>query len=153
MDNTFDRVTSKISTFIDEDRGLLIDVETEKNFEKKIDIESFYKTFIEYISPLFNLNNHSTKNVLIWMCTHANPTNGICMLPTSIRKELCQELNINNSNLSTTINKLKELDLISGQNGLFEINPKIFWKGNADAQKELLNEGYLKISIKINDDA
>ena len=44
---------------------------------------------------------------------------------------------------------LKDLNLISGEKGVFTINPQIFWKGDEKARKAFMGEQEIKIKFSI----
>lgn len=50
---------------VDGDTGELVTLDTTRTFSKKITEDTFYMTFIEYMSPLFGLKPDSAKNLLI----------------------------------------------------------------------------------------
>ena len=52
---------------VDVNTGEILQYETQKTYTRKIESESFYMTFIDYIAPLFNLKSDAAKNVLNWM--------------------------------------------------------------------------------------
>lgn len=50
---------------VDGETGELVTLDTTRTFSKKITEDTFYMTFIEYMSPLFGLKPDSAKNLLI----------------------------------------------------------------------------------------
>ena len=106
-------------------------------------------TFIDYIAPLFNLKSDAAKNVLNWMCCHAEYNTGKVQLTTNPRDLACEELGMKSNSLSNHLKKLKDLNLISGEKGDFIINPKIFWKGDTATRNKLLSDNEVKVIFKI----
>lgn len=135
---------------VDVTTGEVVEMETEKTFTRKVKSESFYMTFIDYVAPLFNLKSDMAKNVLNWLCCHAEYNTGKVSLTTNQRELACQELNLKSNSLSNHLKKLKDLNLISGEKGDFIINPQIFWKGDTNTRDKLLMDGKIQIAFKLN---
>ena len=134
---------------VDVNTGEIIQYETQKTYTRKIESESFYMTFIDYIAPLFNLKSDTAKNVLNWMCCHAEYNTGKVQLTTNQRDLACEELGMKSNSLSNHLKKLKDLKLIDGDRGDFIINPQIFWKGDTVTRNKLLADNEIKIMFKI----
>lgn len=60
------------------------------------------------------------------MCKHAEWNTGKVSLTTADRKEITKTFNLTNNSITNYLRKLKELKLISGENGSYVINPQIF---------------------------
>lgn len=135
---------------VDVNTGEIIQYETQKTYTRKIESESFYMTFIDYIAPLFNLKSDAAKNVLNWMCCHAEYNTGKVQLTTNQRDLACEELGMKSNSLSNHLKKLKDLKLIDGDRGDFIINPQIFWKGDTVTRNKLLADNEIKIMFKID---
>lgn len=134
---------------VDLSTGEITEYETQKTYTRKIETESFYMTFIDYIAPLFNLKSDAAKNVLNWMCCHAEYNTGKVQLTTNQRDKACEELGMKSNSLSNHLKKLKDLSLISGEKGDFIINPQIFWKGDTITRDKLLKDNEIKIIFKL----
>lgn len=134
---------------VDVSTGELIKVDTQKVFTEKINPNHFYMTFLDYIAPLYKLKSVSARNTLDWCCEQAQYNTGIIELTGAKRVQLCECLGINNNQLTNNLKKLKELNLISGGKGQFKINPEIFWKGDLQSRKQLLEGKSLEVSFKI----
>lgn len=134
---------------INPDTGELTVVETCKSFTTKIEEDTFYMTFTEFISPFFNLNSDNAKNLLVWMLNHAEFNTGKVWLTTANRKKISQDINLSNNTITNCLKVLKEKRLISGEEGSFIINPQIFWKGELAARKELLKDANIVITFGI----
>ena len=61
---------------VDLSTGEIVQYDTTKTYTRKIESESFYMTFIDYIAPLYNLKSDAAKNVLNWMCCDAEYNTG-----------------------------------------------------------------------------
>jgi hypothetical protein len=134
---------------IDTATGEILSYETTKVFTKKVSAEKFYITYIDYVSPLYNLKSDTAKDILSWMCCHAEWNTGKVALTTNTRKDLCSELNISPNTLTNNLAKLKATKMISGEKGDFIINPQIFWKGDAKARDKMLEIEEIKITFDI----
>lgn len=60
------------------------------------------------------------------MCQHAEFNTGRVSLTTADRKEITKTLDLSNNSITNYLKKLKDLKLISGENGSYTINPQIF---------------------------
>lgn len=134
---------------VDVTTGELVKVDSQKIFTEKINSEKFYMTFLDYISPLYQLRSESARRTLDWCCEHAEFNTGIIDLTASKREALCKDLSITNNQLTNNLKKLKGLNLISGSKGQFKINPEIFWKGDLQSRKQALEGKELKLSFEI----
>ena len=134
---------------VDLNMGEIKEYETQKTYTRKVETESFYMTFIDYIAPLFNLKSDAAKNVLNWMCCHAEYNTGKVQLTTNQRDLACMELGMKSNSLSNHLKKLKDLSLISGEKGDFIINTQIFWKGDTITRDKLLKNNEIKIIFKL----
>lgn len=146
------RITQTIQReIVDVTTGEVVKVDTQKTFTEKVSPESFYMTFIGYMSPLFNLHSDVARSVLDWMCMRAEYNSGVVDLSASKRQKMCQDLSITSNQVTNNLRKLKELGLITGEKGEFTINPEIFWKGDTKTRQQVLEGKSLKVSFEIVD--
>ena len=129
--------------------GEYVTIESQKTFTTKVTEEQFYMTFVNFIGPIFDLKPERAKDLLIWMLKHAEFNTGVVQLPTATRKQISEELSMSNNSITNYLKVLKNKKLISGDCGVFTINPQIFWKGELAARKELLKDKNIKISFGI----
>lgn len=147
------RITQTIQReIVDVTTGEVVKVDTQKTFTEKISPDSFYMTFIGYMSPLFNLHSDVARSILDWMCMRAEYNSGIVDLSTSKRQKMCSDLSITSNQVTNNLKKLKELGLISGEKGEFTINPEIFWKGDTKTRQQVLEGKALKVSFELVED-
>lgn len=132
---------------INPETGEITTIEVAKTFTTKVSSDSFYMTFVKFISPLYNLKSETAQKLLVWMCEHAEFNTGITYLPTEIRKQITNELKISNNSITNNLKVLKDFNLISGSNGVFTINPQIFWKGDLKVREQLLNTNDIKVKF------
>lgn len=143
----FEQVVHKET--VDTNTGEIVSYETTKTFTKKVSAEKFYITYIEHVSPLYNLKSDTAKDILSWMCCHAEWNTGKVALTTNTRKELCNELTISPNTLTNNLAKLKQAKMISGEKGDFVINPQIFWKGDTKERDKILDIEEIRITFDI----
>lgn len=138
-----------VREIVDCDTGEIKVIESQKVFTKKVKNDNFYFTFIDFVAPLFRLRSDSAKNLLVWLCTNAEFNTGIVRLTADDRRQLCETLNMSNNAITNCLKKLKDLNLISGQDGKFTINPQIFWKGEMSVRDRLLQSEDIQIIFKL----
>lgn len=136
-------------TVLDSETGEIINYDQNKIFTERIDDDNFYMTFIDYVSPLFGLKPESAKNLLVWMCQHAEFNTGKVSLTTADRKQITKTLGLANNSITNYLKTLKNLKLITGNSGLYIINPQIFWKGDLKTRRALLKDAELQITFGI----
>lgn len=135
--------------YIDCETGEVKSIATKKIFTSKVKSDEFYMTFVDYMSPIFKIKKTSVKNLLSWLCKNADYNTGKTTLTASDRKKICTEWNTTNSTISSSLKQLKELNLISGDDGVYYLNPKVFWKGELAKRKELLDNNDINIIFSI----
>lgn len=106
-------------------------------------------TFIDYMNPVFGIKPAKAKFLLAWLCQHAEFNTGKISISALDRKQICKELDITNNCISNYLSTLKRLKLIDGEKGTFLINPKVFWKGELAARKNLLKDSKIQITFSI----
>lgn len=125
--------------------------ETEKVFTSKISPDHFYMVFLGTLPYIFQNLNETSRKVLAWLCENAEYNTGITNVSTAQRRELCEILGITNNAITNALRNLKTHNFIKGRDGKFEINPKIFWKGDTQSRNKLLENGVFEVSYKIKD--
>lgn len=147
MAKNFNQVVVK--EYVDKDTGEILSYESEKTFTQKIEKDKFYITYIDFIAPFFKLKSAKAKDLLIWMCNNAEFNSGRVLMPTEIRDQISKELDMSSNGITNNLKALKDLNLISGERGVFTINPQVFWKGDEKARKAFMNEQEIKIKFSI----
>jgi hypothetical protein len=128
---------------LDKETGELVQVANEKVFAVDVPNDKFFMVYIENLASFYKIKSSIDKNVIIWMCEHAEYNTNKVRLTSSDRKQMCEDLDIKNSGLSLSLKRLKENGLITGEGGMFEISPELFWKGDSLTRKK-------KITIEFN---
>lgn len=138
-----------VKEYVDTETGEILSYESQKTFTQKVEKDKFYITYIDFIAPFFKLKSAKAKDLLIWMCNHAEFNTGRVLLNANIRSEISKELDISAGSITNNLKALKDLNLISGEKGTFTINPQIFWKGDEKARKAFMGEQEIKIKFSI----
>lgn len=124
------------------------EVETKKIHKITVKAEDeFYMTYIRYMSPYYDLKYADDIKLLGCLCGWAEFDKGIVYLTSGRRKEITETLGIHNSNISNSLKRLKDLKLIDGSNGEFEINPVIFWKGSKATRLEIMRKEGIQVKF------
>lgn len=134
---------------VDKETGEVVSVDTSKIISRKIQDDAFYMVYIDFIAPFFKLKNNA-KNILIWMCNHAEFNTGRVSLTTKDRETLADEIGICANTITNNLAALKKAGLIEGEKGVFNINPQVFWKGDLKARRDLLANNEFKIKFSID---
>lgn len=114
--------------------------------------EEFYMTYLSFMQHLLRIKSMIDVHVLTKFCSMMQFNSNQVFITTGVRKAICAELNLHNSNLSAAIRRLRDLGLISGEEGTFEINPIVVWKGTTETREQLLKERGLQLVINLQVD-
>lgn len=135
---------------VDLQTGEVSEVETVKRQKISVESEQFYMVFIDYIAPLFELKNGTSKSILSFLCLNAKFNTGEVDLSPAKRAEVCKILNISKSTLTVCLKELASKNLIKGSKGSYKINPQVFWKGDLLARQAILDTKEFQITFTIN---
>ena len=140
------------TVFIDRETGEEITNTISKVFTEDVEsTDHFFMTYIDFIAPWFNLKPEIAKTILMWLCKNAEFNTGKVSLTTQKRKDLANELGITPQTLSNSLTALKKSKLIDGNNGEFQINPKIFWKGSQESRNALLKNATIVMTFGLEE--
>lgn len=146
------RVVQEINTIVDHQTGEVFTTHKEVKIKSK-NADEFYMVFVRFMSPVFKIKSITDMHVLGKMCSLMEFNSNKVFLPAGRRKTICDELDILPSNLSRSITKLKELGLIKGDSGTYEINPIVYWKGTTSERAKLLKDKTIQVTFTDADDA
>lgn len=135
---------------VDKTSGEISNIETVKKERIYIESEPFYMVFIDYISPLFNLKNGTSKAVLSLLCCRAEFNTGKVSISSADRKDICDKLDISNNVLSMSLKELNDKKLISGAKGTYIINAQIFWKGDLKTRNATIHSKSFQVAFSID---
>lgn len=125
-----------------ENRDRIVDHETGEQLTTKKEItinsngDEFFLVFLQNLGSLYQLKNATEIHVLAKLCSICSLNTNTVLIPTARRKEICSELDISNTNLTNILRSLKILGLITGDDGMFTINPELMWKGSTKAREK-----------------
>lgn len=142
--------------YIDKETGELITSTTEKTYSYKLkDNDEFTMTYYKYIlKAMSNIKSEKTFILFFHIMDLANYNTGEIVISSPIRKKICKEMEIKNSNFTKYINELKQHKVIAGSRGLYLINPEIFWKGDRNVRNQAVKNKlfYVKFGFCDNPD-
>ena len=145
-------LVTNLTEIVDTATGEVLTYQTKKVIKEKINSENFYMIYTDYCDRLYRITSGVAHNVFTWLCTHAEFNTGRVVLATAVRENLIKELVISDSQLTHALRVLKKGGLITGERGLFTINPQIFWKGDQKIRRdELLKNKEMRITYEIVD--
>ena len=142
-------IHSKVTEQVDAQTGEILSFESQKVFSEPVDSEHFYMVFFDNFYPVSKLTSKGARDLLDWMCANAEFNTGIVKFPTPTRKQVCELLQINSAQCSKYLKILLDANLITGETGLYKVNPLIFWKGDQKIRKESLKNKDLRITYEI----
>lgn len=142
--------------YLDKETGELITSTTEKTYSYKLkDNDEFTMTYYKYIlKAMSNIKSEKTFILFFHIMDLANYNTGEIVISSPIRKKICKEMEIKNSNFTKYINELKQHKVIAGSRGLYLINPEIFWKGDRNIRNQAVKNKlfYVKFGFCDNPD-
>ena len=103
----------------------------------------------QIICPKLTWKSEKAKLLFMWMCDHATINTNKVLIPPAIRVQISNDLEMSTGSITNNLKALKDLNLISGEKGVFTINPQIFWKGDEKARKAFMCEQEIKIKFSI----
>jgi len=137
---------SKTISRVDPETGEIVETEVKKlvkvNMGKQ---DEFYMTYCSYLSSLYELTYADDIKLMVKLCEWGEFDTGDVQLTSARRQEITDTMGMHNSNISKSIKRLKEKNLIAGDKGAFKINPVIFWKGDRAVRKDILKKDGLSV--------
>lgn len=143
---SYNKTIEWVNEEINKDTGEL--TTNKKSVSVKVNVDTFYFTYIESISWLIGITNAKELQVLSIICLHAEYNKGICLLPSNRRKEFCDKLEMNSNTFGVCLSRLAKRGLIRNDGGKVEINPICFWKGSSEERNKLLQNEGLELTYK-----
>jgi len=142
---------SKTTQHVDPATGEIMMTETKKLHKVVTKSEDrFFQVYYETLASVYQLKYADDLKLLIKLAELAEWNTGRVLLPATVREDVCTSLQIHTTNLSKSIKRLKEKDLIQGERGDFIINPSIFWKGEKSVREQALKQDGLYFTIKFS---
>lgn len=110
--------------------------------------DPFYIVYFKNLASYFKINSTKELYLIAHMCSIANYNEGQVSISIGERKKICELYNLDPSQYSRYIKDLIVKGLLSGEKGTYYINPAIFWKGDKDSRKKLLQSEGISFTIK-----
>jgi len=114
--------------------------------------DEFFRMYIEAMAPIFKISSLPAMKLLIKMCQLTVYNTGQVYLPQAVRAELCEELGMRNNQITNILADLKKLGVITGEKGVFTVNPCIAWKGEQKARMAEIKKMELNLKIQYQSD-
>lgn len=103
------------------------------------------------IKAQVKIKSANSSKLIFALCDVLEKNTGAILLPSGIRKKICESLEINASNFSKYMKELENVDVIRKvANGVYFMNPLFIWKGSTEAREAAIPE-YLKINAILTD--
>ena len=135
--------TTKIREFTDFETGQTRRVETKKFESEKVKGDKFYFVFFQYMQNKLKIKSAKTLLLLDEVCKSAEYGTGKVMLPVGEKKRICSVIGLDYRNISKHLRILESLNLIKKESeGVYLINPQIFWKGSMIDREKLLGKEF-----------
>lgn len=127
---------------------------TTKRFVVKTKKDNFYLTYIDNLSGYLKVTSNIDKAVLAALCCAAEYDTGRVLIYAEDRKSMCDMLGISSQQMTNSISTLKHLKLLTGERGIYMINPAVFWKGTSRSREQLLRDSFISIefNFELEDD-
>lgn len=117
--------------------GEVVERVVRKRYSIPVKTDEFFMTFIQFMGPFYEIRYADDFKVLAKMCSWAQMNTGEVDLTALKRKKMMEELGLSKEQVSRSLKRLKELDVIRGEGGSYCISHEIFWKGGTDERAAL----------------
>lgn len=134
------------TTYTDKETGEVFT--TSKIYRIPVPETKFYMTYIESLAGVFNLKSAVDIKVLIKMCMIAEYNSGRVLVTAQVRREIIESIGICSPAISRAIDNLKTLQLVSGSQGTYYLNPAVFWRGENKVRDEMLKNNVFKVTFE-----
>ena len=139
-------------TITDTDRitGEVMERVVRKRYSIPVKTDEFFMTFIEFMGPFFEIRYADDFKVLAKMCCWAQMNTAEVDLTAMKRRKMMDELVMTKEQISRSLRRLKDLELISGDSGSYAISHEIFWKGGTDERAALGKRKIIEKSVVVS---
>lgn len=136
-------------TITDTDRltGEVTERVVRKRYSIPVKTDEFFMTFIQFMGPFYQIKYADDFKVLAKMCSWAQMNTGEVDLTAIKRKKMMDELIMTKEQISRSLRRLKDLELISGEGGSYVISHEVFWKGGTDERAALGKQKAMEKSV------
>lgn len=139
-------LNEKVDRVLDKETGELVEQTESKTWVVSGPGEEFFQVYTQVLGIICGIKQFAAVKVLCKFLEKVDFNNNIVEVSKAGKQKICQELGISTPTYYNAINQLKELKLISGEGGMFTVEPELIWKGTIARRKELLTAG-CKITI------
>lgn len=122
---------------------------------KKIDVEPFFFTYSKEIMALYSKNIFNATTLVLWkLLEYAEWNTGkVYMTPERI-DEITNVCKISKRSYYRALEELREIGIISGKKNTLSIAENMFWKGDRESRKKLMQaRGFQAIYTPIYDES
>jgi len=112
------------------------------------DSDYFHMVYLRMFKTFYEIKYVKDVMLLFRLCDMAQFNTGHVSLSAKDRRDLCAFLNMQNSNLSSSLKRLNELGLLNGEMGSYIINEAVFWRGDNSTRNKILKERGLDFIVR-----
>jgi len=135
----YSEITSQV---LNQDTGELVTETTSKSWVISKDQEPFFLTYVNSISWIYGIKSIATIKVLYKLLELMEFNKGIVRISSEDRDRICTSLDISEVTFSKSLKQLKELGVLFGDKGFYEVSPSIYWKGDYKTRDHLMSSGF-----------
>lgn len=144
-----ERLVNTHSLEVRDENGKLIKQDIKKTFIIKLDdSDRFFMVYYNMLKSFYHIKYVKDVFLLVRLIEMADHNTGVVTIAAKTRETLCNELEVSKSNLSPMFKRLLDLELISGDKGVYTINEAAFWKGDAAIRRDILKDKGLEFTLK-----
>lgn len=147
MKKTF--IHSQSTQTVDPDTGQIIITDTQKTQVVTLqDEDKFFMVYLSMLQSFYQIKYVKDVMLLVKLAELSDYNTGHVELSAKLRLQICEELGIKPSNLSSTFRRLVDSGLLLGEKGSYTLNAGLFWKGDSKTRKQILKDKGLELNIK-----
>lgn len=129
--------------------GELVSQDISKVYTIKLeDSDKFFMVYYHMLKSFYQIKYVKDVMLLIKLVELADHNTGIVTIAAKTRDILCSILDVSKSNLSPMFKRLLQLELITGDKGVYIINEAAFWKGDANIRRDILKDKGMEFTLK-----
>ena len=138
--------TEITTEIVDQTTGEMVIQTTKKTHSYRITSDQFYMSFLES-TDIIKFLNPTQIVIMSQLCVKAQYNTGVVLLPKAIKQEIAELIKCSIRTINNAISLFKKNNLIDGSNGMYNINPKYFWKGTLNTRENLLKDNNFIMNI------
>jgi hypothetical protein len=138
------RILKRLGTRRDADGNLHSEEETELYTAHREKTDRYYQVYDNYADAILDLHHADDFRVLHLLCKMCKYEESSVAIPTSLRKDICKRLDIHTVQMSNSLKRLKDVGILTGTGGDYQLNPEMFWRGATSARKKKLKGEEIK---------